>query len=676
MRERRGLLPTALVLLAAIATVLPAAARGDQDGQPSAPAAGRLTTGKFHSCVVLAGKVHCWGYNNEGELGYGNRQAIGDDDTPASAGTVDLGPGANVTAISAGDVHTCALLDNGSVRCWGLGADGRLGYGNTPTGVPPTIGDDEPVASAGTVNLGFGKTATSIAAGGGHTCAVLNDGTLRCWGFALEGRLGYGNILNIGDDEPGGAGGPVPIGAGRTAIAASGGGYHTCALLDNGDVRCWGFNGSGRLGHLDVPIELTAACQMTNTCRPYDATGRVPETTPDKMTPVVLGGPAKAISAGEGHTCALMVDGNVRCWGSPACGRLGYGNGATIGDDETPASVAPVSLGAGRTAVAISSGFEHTCAILDDGSVRCWGYAQFGQLGYGNRTNIGDDESPGSVSPVDLGPGRTAKAISASFRHTCALLDNDSVRCWGSGTLGRLGYCSETAIGDTELPSTIGPVALGQSGIPGTSCPAPPGGGGAAAPSASQPSPTVSVEEDPLIAALAAQSTRQAAFRSCRRLAASKLRSDRNAARRLPASRRASALRLALRTSAQRRRACVTRYGRTPGRVGAVSARSAARGALRLDFKTVGTDGSKLPAAHTYVIKQSEQPIRSAAEFDRAPALCKGRCSFDVTRIGANITLTVTGLRSRARYYFAVEARDNVSGRTGPRSATARGRAG
>jgi len=469
-----------LLVLAAIVGALPGPAAADQDGQPSAAAMGYLTTGKYHSCVVLSGRVRCWGYNNEGELGLGNKQAIGDDEEPASAGTVDLGPGATVKAISAGDVHTCALLNDGSVRCWGVGADGRLGYGGAPTTTPPShpppVGDDEPVASAGAVNLGFGKTATSIAAGGGHTCAVLNDGSVRCWGFALEGRLGYGNIFALGDDEPGGAGGPVPIGAGRRAVAVSGGGYHSCALLDGGDVRCWGFNGSGRLGHLDVPIELTAQCQATvpQSCRPYDATGRVPETTPDKVTPVVLGGPAAAISAGEGHTCALLVDGKVRCWGSPASGRLGYGNGATIGDDESPAAVDPVSLGTGRKAVAISSGFEHTCAILDDGSVRCWGYGQFGQLGYGNKDNIGDNETPGSIAPVDLGPGRTAKAISASFRHTCALLDDDSVRCWGSGALGRLGYCSETTIGDTELPSSIPPVALGQSAIPGARCPPPP----------------------------------------------------------------------------------------------------------------------------------------------------------------------------------------------------------
>ena len=124
---------------------------------------------------------------------------------------------------------------------------------------------------------------------------------------------------------------------------------------------------------------------------------------------------------------------------SAADGELGYGNTATIGDDETPGAGAPVDLGQGHSAKAISAGGFHTCALLDDASVRCWGYGAEGRLGYGNTENVGDNESPGSAGPVFLGAGRTAKAISAGSGHTCALLDDGSVRCWGYGANGALG---------------------------------------------------------------------------------------------------------------------------------------------------------------------------------------------------------------------------------------------
>jgi hypothetical protein len=151
----------------------------------------------------------------------------------------------------------------------------------------------------------------------------------------------------------------------------------------------------------------------------------------------------------------------VRCWGAGGFGRLGYGNTNNIGDTETPGSVGPVFLGAGRRAVAISAGHYHTCALLDTGAVRCWGYGTSGQLGYGNMDSIGDDETPGSVGPVFLGAGRRAVAISAGDSHTCALLDTGAVRCWGVGFSGQLGYGNTDWIGDDETPGSVGPVDLG-----------------------------------------------------------------------------------------------------------------------------------------------------------------------------------------------------------------------
>src|SRR5262249_4607912 len=125
-------------------------------------------------------------------LGYGNGEAIGDDEAPATAGDVPLGGSA--IAIGAGSWHTCAILQDGHVRCWGYGLRGELGYGNEDDvgywNTPVDVGDVE-----------VGGTAIPIAGGSAHTCALLEGSAIRCWGFGFGGRLGYGNELDIGDDE-------------------------------------------------------------------------------------------------------------------------------------------------------------------------------------------------------------------------------------------------------------------------------------------------------------------------------------------------------------------------------------------------------------------------------------------------------------------------------------------
>ncbi|MBA3748163.1 MAG: hypothetical protein H0W96_11835, partial [Solirubrobacterales bacterium] len=441
-----------LAAAVSVGFALPAPAPAEQASRPSSAAAGGLDAGRYHACALLAtASVRCWGYGFDGALGYGATETIGDDELPSAAGPVDLGAGRTALGLSAGFTHTCAVLDDRSVRCWGFGADGQLGYGKTDS-----IGDDESPGSAGRVNLGDGRSAAAVTAGRAHSCAVLDNGTVRCWGFAFDGRLGYGDQSAIGDNEPPAAVGPVNLGAGRTARAITAGDSHTCALLDNATVRCWGYAGLGQLG--------------------YGNTTTFSDTeTPDKAGPVqfATGRTAVAISAGSYHTCAVLDDGTVRCWGFGGDGRLGYGNTNSVGDDEVPARLGPVDLGTGRSAVAISAGADHTCAVLDDGTVRCWGSGRSGQLGYARTTSVGDDESPGSVGPVDLGPGRRAVAISAGSDGTCVRLDDAGVRCWGNGANGLLGNCNTNIIGDDEPASSSGPVAL-ELGPSGAVCAAPP----------------------------------------------------------------------------------------------------------------------------------------------------------------------------------------------------------
>ncbi|MEK6272301.1 MAG: hypothetical protein AABM42_06605 [Actinomycetota bacterium] len=433
-----GLAVAALVLALAGAALAPSAASAEQAGSKiHRRASGFLAAGARFSCARLdTGRVRCWGFGGYGQLGYGNTRDIGDNETPGSVGPIDLGAGRTARAISAGFYHACAILDQGDLRCWGAGP---LGYPNTGY-----IGDDETPASAGPVDLGAGRTAVAITGGGRHTCAILDNGRVRCWGDGGPGQLGYGNRRDIGFEETPGSVGPVDLGAGRTAVAITGGGYHTCAILDNGKVRCWGANNHGQLG--------------------YGNTRNIGDNeTPASVRPVKLGKGRKAvaISGGYLHTCAILDNGKVRCWGLNSNGQLGYGNTKTIGDNETPGSVRPVKLGARRKAIAISAYGQHSCAVLNNRTVRCWGTGRYGQLGYGNTRNVGDNENPGSVGPVRLGRGRKAVAIQAGGRHTFALLDNGRLRSWGLGSDGQLGYANTRNIGDNEKPASAGPVNLG-----------------------------------------------------------------------------------------------------------------------------------------------------------------------------------------------------------------------
>jgi alpha-tubulin suppressor-like RCC1 family protein len=458
-----------------------------------------ISTGNSHTCAILDnGTVRCWGQGTEGQLGYGNTQSIGDNETPASAGPVNLGAGRTAVALASGWANTCALLDNGSVRCWGRNSEGELGYGNTQN-----IGDNETPGSVGPVNLGTGRSAVSISFDYHHACAILDNGDLLCWGSGEVGQLGYGNTQNIGDNETPASAGPVDVGAGRRAVAVSAGILETCATLDNGQLLCWGWGFYGQLGYGNVgtvgddespgmagPVEfdgthgaLETTAGGSHSCALMDdgavrcwglgASGQLgygnTKTIGDDENAgapgtVVLGTrSAVEVVAGGSHTCALLDDGTVRCWGLGASGQLGYGNTKNVGDDETPGSVGTVDLGAARHAVAIAAGTTHTCALLDDGTVRCWGLGSSGQLGYGNTSTIGDNETPGSVGTVDLGAGRHAVAISAGGSHTCALLDDGTLRCWGLGSSGQLGYVNTKTIGDDETPGSVGPLSLGNS---------------------------------------------------------------------------------------------------------------------------------------------------------------------------------------------------------------------
>ena len=304
---------------------------------------------------------------------------------------------------------------------------GQLGQGDvTQRGDGPgEMGDDLPA-----IDLGTGRTAVSLVAGRSHACARLDNGAVKCWGQNFYGQLGLGDTFYRGDElgEMGDALPAVDLGTGRTALSLALGANHTCARLDNGTVKCWGLNFKGQLG-------------LGDDLRRGDASGEMD----DNLPAVDLGTGRTAVSliTGDSHTCALLDDDTVKCWGQNSRGQLGLGDSLDRGDlrRQMGDDLRAVDLGTGRTAVSIAAGGDHTCAILDDGQVKCWGNNFFGQLGLGHLATIGDglNEMGDFLPPVSLGSRFTAVSLSAGENHTCALLNNGAIKCWGYNEFGQLG---------------------------------------------------------------------------------------------------------------------------------------------------------------------------------------------------------------------------------------------
>jgi alpha-tubulin suppressor-like RCC1 family protein len=334
---------------------------------------------------------------------------------------------------TAGSAHSCYMLDNGSVKCWGKNNLGQLGLGNTSNrgDNASEMGDNLPV-----VDLGTGRTAKAIAAGSDHTCAILDNASIKCWGYNASGQLGIGDTNNRGDasGEMGNSLPAVDLGSGRTATTIAAGNQHTCAILDNASIKCWGANASGQLGIGDTNNRGDQSSEMGDTLPAVDlGSGRT----------------AKVIVAGGSHTCAILDDSSIKCWGENDQGQLGLGNTT----DSLNASV--VDMGSGITAKAIAAGESHTCAILNNSTIKCWGRANEGQMGLLKwDDNIGDAANEMGVTVQDdltnIGTGRTAVAIAAGKNHNCAILDNSSIKCWGANTSGQLGIGDTVNRGQTQ----------------------------------------------------------------------------------------------------------------------------------------------------------------------------------------------------------------------------------
>lgn len=383
------------------------------------------------TCVTLIdNSFKCWGDNdfNYPILGYNQVYKLGDDESIITQLPVSVG--SPVTDISVGRFHTCVVLAAGKVKCWGENTNKNLSSSTSNF-----IGDDGKISQLGFINSNFDIQSLTSNSYTGHFCAVTFGQNVRCWGTSYSGALGvnqsYVDINNAQD--------LLPIN--DKVIQVATGEKFSCALLNTGLVKCWGANNKGQLGRGDT-VAVTNASSATT---------------------VSLGEQASQISAGYDYVCARTVSNKIRCWGNNDYGQLGIGNTQTIGDNELPSAISAVNLGIGRTASHISSGYYTNCATLDSGNLRCWGANNFYQLGYSHQNTIGDNEQPSSQPELNLGSPIIQTSI--NVRHSCALLNTKKVKCWGHGNDGKLGYGNTAHVagvsGLTILPIVENVVKIG-----------------------------------------------------------------------------------------------------------------------------------------------------------------------------------------------------------------------
>ena len=334
-----------------------------------------LAAGGEHVCALdMADQVYCWGRGHRGQLGYGNTETIGVTQTPMDVGAI--AGITDVAQIAAGAEHTCVRQRSGDVRCWGRNSEGQLGQGHTDD-----VGADEqhPASEAGFVPLG--AASVDLSCGGNHCCAQLVDGTLRCWGEGTHGALGYGAPGNVGDAPRQEPLAPVPVG-GAVLQVVTGRAHSCALLAADNQVRCWGNGIHGILGVNDMtgqvigddepasdgaPVQIVGpevialSAGVAHTCMVQQGFGVPSEARcwgtgnlgrlgyladSDLFAPrrdvVAIGAGVRSIAAGRFHTCALTSEGGVRCWGAGHNGALGYGSTCSPG---APNSVTPQQAG-------------------------------------------------------------------------------------------------------------------------------------------------------------------------------------------------------------------------------------------------------------------------------------------------------------------------------------------
>jgi alpha-tubulin suppressor-like RCC1 family protein len=358
--------------------VLAAGCGGNKPSAPPLTGAVSVTMGDSHACAVMDdGTARCWGLDAFGQIGDGGKGYI--VSKPSTVAGIS-----GVRSVAVGHEYSCALGADGGVSCWGDNLSGQIGNGCGPCGLPGSAAEQEMVLAPLAVT-GLSGPATALVANTsygddlGYNCAVLQSGGIECWGADSLGLSGQSNALGIP---------PTAVPGVTNAVAVSAAIWSACALLADGTVACWG------LGPLGQP-------------------GKSPYSDSATAIPVPGISGAIAMTTGDFHGCAVLADGTVSCWGGNTSGSLGNG---TMTDSPTAVPVSDLS-----GAIAIGAAGFQTCALLGDGTVRCWG------------------NDTAHLTPVAV-PGLTgALSISVAKDGACARVANGQIECWGDNSYGQLG---------------------------------------------------------------------------------------------------------------------------------------------------------------------------------------------------------------------------------------------
>lgn len=316
--------------------------------------------------------------------------------------------------------HSCLIASNDNLYCWGLNTEGQLGNGTFTNSTIPVA-----VQTAGVLS---GKTIKQVVTGRNHTCVIASDNLVYCWGYNSNGELGNGIAGNSNT--------PVAVDFsgvlnGKTAKSISAGNLHTCIVASDNLPYCWGDNNFSQIGNGSsieprVPLAVVTSGALSG------------------KTVKVL------VSRGE-HNCAIASDDSAYCWGWGPYGQLGHG---VSSNSNVPVAVSRAGVLSGLTVSKIFIGGARSCVIASDNKLYCWGLNTNGELGNTSTANMNVPVSP-TLSGVLL--GKNIVEVGMASNHICALANDGSAYCWGSGTGGELG--NGTGVSSTS------PVAVVMNGV-------------------------------------------------------------------------------------------------------------------------------------------------------------------------------------------------------------------
>lgn len=413
---------------------------------------------KFGSNCALSqdGTFRCWGNNTYGHMGLAAGLPLGTLPNTIKGNLApitfkfDVGNKSvpKLQDYDLGFLHACALFDNAKIKCWGYNASGQLGNGTTKNAQD---------LSAVLKSVPLKDDAKSLALGVSHSCALLVNGKVTCWGANQAGQLGLENTSPVSGEFTSQASDSqlsssklkeIDLSVDDTGIKQLvTGANHNCVLFNSGNIACWGENKYGQLG-------------LGDNLESKQNIGDEAQEMGKNLQRVDLGNAktAKAITLGDRHTCALLNDDAIKCWGDNSFGQLGQGNTSTIGNkaNQMGDALPAIELGDNFAVTELMSGGFHTCAIgvvnnaVDEPKVKCWGRNRYGQLGYEDTKNRGDSEGEmgSKLDVLAFATNRTVVSLALGQNHTCAILDNDQIKCWGVSDKGQLGMGNKESMSD------------------------------------------------------------------------------------------------------------------------------------------------------------------------------------------------------------------------------------